>query len=114
MKDKKILKQLRELSSKLPTVTTQQKRLVTGEHIMRYKPNAKDAEGNAIQSDKAYHVVVPVPKNHYKAMKLLFTQGGYDLVNKYIAQMNEIVLGKKELMETVMGGLNERKEMYQI
>lgn len=114
MKDKKILKQLRDIAGKLPVVTEQKKTLVSGEHILRYKPNAKDGEGQKIQADKAYHVVVPIPKNHYRTMKKLFTDGGNTLVNDYIRQINEMTLGNKELMQTVMGGLNERKQMFQI
>jgi len=110
MANKKTLKSFREVSRKLPIVEQPTRMKVIGSEIIKHNPNAKDTEGNALDSEKVYSCDATMKKNHYRAMKKIFKKGGIESVNKYIQDVIAFENGRRSLINESLGGLTERRQ----
>jgi len=108
MANKKILKTLRQVNSKLPPISQPAKMKILGSEIIKHNPNATDSDGNQINADKVYSCDATVRKNHYRAMKKILKKGGVDEVNKYIKEIISFEEGRRKLINDTMGGLQNR------
>lgn len=81
---KKVLKQLKAISEKLPPQIQKQTIKLTGKQVKERYP---DRQG--IDEKKLYTVTVNVPSSSYKTLKRLQREYGIDGVNKFIIAQNE-------------------------
>lgn len=107
--DKKVLKQIRHFAAMLPVVSSPCKGKVLGSEILKQNPNAKDAEGNPLAPQKVYMYDARVNHNHVRAMKKIYKSKGNGGLLQYAQMMKDFQEGRIKMLDTVIGGMEERK-----
>ncbi len=76
---------MRAVAAQLPIQYQDGMLVIAGSEIIRQKgTHFRDKDGNGIKSDQFYKIPVQNQVNHYRRIKKLFNQKGYDAVRDYI------------------------------
>lgn len=76
---------MRAVAAQLPIQYMDGMLVIAGSEIIRQKgTHFKDKDGKGIQSEQFYKIPVQNEVNHYRRIKKLFNQKGYDGVREYI------------------------------
>jgi len=97
--NKKACSIFRKIAAGMPPVNYPEKVRVTGAEILAANPGAVNENGEPIFNDMYYHVILNRPRNHYKAMKKIYSESGLDAVKKYFKDV--MTLHKEATQATI-------------
>lgn len=109
---KAILKQLRDVASKLEITYEKSIQTVSGQHLIETGNSVLD--GQEIKADMFYQVELQVPANHFRKLKEVYKYGGIKACNQYIESVNETVRRANAAQLSIAAGMNENKQAFSI
>lgn len=109
---KAILKQLRDVASKLEITYEKSIQTVSGQQLIETGNSVFD--GQEINPDMFYQVELQVPANHYKKLKAAYNYGGIKACNQYISDVNETVRRANAAQLSIAAGMNDNKQNFSI
>lgn len=109
---KSILKQLREVASKLEI--TFEKKIITVSGQQLIETGNSVINGQTIQPELSYQIETEAPCNHFRKLKEAYKYGGIKACNDYIKSVNEVVQRANLASLEQTAAINERKELFSI
>lgn len=91
MPKKRSFKHMRAVASQLPVQFQEGAMVIKGEELIKARGAVgKDAAEEKIDSEKWYRIATQQEVNHYRRIKKLFNQGGYQAVKTYIDEVVQL------------------------
>jgi hypothetical protein len=110
--NKKLLKQFREIATKLEVTFEKRIITVTGQQLIDTGNSIIDSQ--QINPELSYQIETQAPANHYRKLKEAYKFGGIKSCNDYIRSVNEVVQRANLASLEQTAGISERKEMFSI
>jgi hypothetical protein len=110
--NKKLLKQFREIATKLEVTFEKRIISVTGQQLIDTGNSIIDSQ--QINPELSYQIETQAPANHYRKLKEAYKFGGIKSCNDYIRSVNEVVQRANIASIDIDANMEIRKQQFEL